>query len=1398
MGVVYEAYDKERDMTVALKTMRHLEAGSLYHFKREFRAISDLSHPNIVALYELVADEEDCYFTMEVVHGLDILKYVREGRTVPRSRGERSARSGMADGSGLSDSASAVSRNLMRMSATGSSTHTMQGVTGPAASHSGPLPSLTSDARLSGIAAQAGALALFGPFVTGPLPYVGDIVDMSRVRQVFAQLAQALSALHQVGLVHRDLKPANVRVTEAGRVVLMDFGIVAPESKERGQLRSKRAVGTPAYMAPEQARGMPASAAVDWYAFGIMLYEALTAERPYKGSPLEVLRAKMWQRPRPVARLVQGVPAALHSLCIRLLAKEPDERPTGEDIMRALSDGRSAPVRPSIPPRYHPESDVFVGRQAELGMLRRAYERSCAGAWAWVFVSAPSGMGKTALVRNFLAEILGRARVESSSDHLEPEISAERISAEKAQPARDRKAGPLVLRGRCHERETLAYNVFDGVIDGLSHTLLNMPGEREELLPADIACLARLFPVLRRVPEVEERSGSEGSAEAGDIRYRAAVALRSLLDNLSAQGPIVIHIDDMHWADGDSLELLAHLTAERVGVGSAPVRVPRVLFVGTLRSVEPDSAVGAALARFDRQSEVTLCALSPLAADERRELKERLDIADVDIADVDTTGAQSASGESVSGAGAVRPSPSGDAAGVPLFLVELARYVSEAGADVENRSMSLDQVLQHRIVRLPEDARKLLQATCVAFDPLPLRLLSSAARLGPEVGERALTHLRSRNLVVVHSPIPEQCVAPYDERVRRAVISRLTPRRHTKLNRRVAQRLDRFEHASLGARAHHWREAGLHERARTYLVEAAELAQGKLAFDRAAELYEQAVSLAPKLTMEETYDFSESSIILGGTDVFDEEDGAARIAGDERELRFRWAGALSLAGRHFEAATVYVREAEELASEDAAQYSDEIVELRRLAAGGWLRSGHVRRGLAGLAEVLAAIGVRYPNTRAKAIAALLSQRARLKLRGRKYQPRPAAELPERELARLDTLYAAASTLGFIDHLRGAVLQSYHLAGALKLGEERRVQRALAVEAAFTSSRPGRARASGQVLTEQVLAWARERDDHYLVGVTQFLRGGMLLFAGRITEAVEALRESDAVLGAVAEPVEWERVTARYMLCLALTVIGEFVDAAHIAERYTAVAERRNDVYARTIFMALPTVRWQLCQDRPDRAELQLTTLLDGWPDDSVYVAHYLHAFSHGLIALYRRDQEAAVTWAERTLERADRLMLTRIAWVDGEIHSLLGRAAILADKPARVRKSIRVIGRVQTRHTDGVVALLQAALRLREGDRERARIELEQALEHFEEVSARHLAAACRVRLADVLSSEGRGQSVSDSSAAPAADSSAGVPERRDPTVLRAAGLAALRECGARAPERMVDHLAPMFSVSES
>src|SRR5262249_10289110 len=150
-----------------------------------------------------------------------------------------------------------------------------------------------------------------------------------------------LDALHAVGKIHRDVKPSNALVTSDGRVVVLDLGLVLDQDADADSTGGY-ALGTIAYMAPEQALGQRVGPEADWYAVGVLLYQALTGQLPFSGSTVEVAAHKQrGQPPRPRA-LVAATPPALDELCLALLRPDPAARPAPQDILRVLGDAEAA------------------------------------------------------------------------------------------------------------------------------------------------------------------------------------------------------------------------------------------------------------------------------------------------------------------------------------------------------------------------------------------------------------------------------------------------------------------------------------------------------------------------------------------------------------------------------------------------------------------------------------------------------------------------------------------------------------------------------------------------------------------------------------------------------------------------------------------------------------------------------------------------------------------------------------------------------------------------------------------------------------------------------------------------------------------------------------------------
>ncbi|MGW0218316.1 serine/threonine-protein kinase [Micromonospora chokoriensis] len=163
--------------------------------------------------------------------------------------------------------------------------------------------------------------------------------------RVCAEVAAALAAAHAEGIVHRDVKPANVMLTPAG-VKVLDFGIAVPAGTP-DPMPDGIVVGTPAYLAPEQLDGEPATPAADMYALGVLLYYSLTARLPYHAVTAGELLCVRRRQPPERLPAIDGLPPEVADLCHSCLADEPSRRPTS--LMAALLLAEAVDARVYVP-----------------------------------------------------------------------------------------------------------------------------------------------------------------------------------------------------------------------------------------------------------------------------------------------------------------------------------------------------------------------------------------------------------------------------------------------------------------------------------------------------------------------------------------------------------------------------------------------------------------------------------------------------------------------------------------------------------------------------------------------------------------------------------------------------------------------------------------------------------------------------------------------------------------------------------------------------------------------------------------------------------------------------------------------------------------------------------------
>jgi eukaryotic-like serine/threonine-protein kinase len=666
MGVVYEVEDLDRSQKVALKTIASPDVEKVYRLKREFRALADLSHPNLVALYELVVAEESCFFTMELLDGVDLMTHLWARQ----------------------------SKESIEMLSTA---HT-------------PVP------LVGGL-----PMGVQGKSIEVPLgPRQPTPCDIQRLRAALPQLGLGLHALHAAGKIHRDVKPSNIQVTSGDRVVLLDFGLVAELERRHGL---EEVVGTVAYMAPEQCAGDVAlTPAADWYALGVVLFQALTGRLPFEGPPMRVLMAKQTDTALRASQLASNIPEDLDELCAQLLEREPGERPSGSALLRKL--GVSNSDRISTPAISITREGGFTGRDAELARLEQTLAPLERGRASVVVVRSPSGMGKTALVARFL----------------------ERVSATHS--------NALILRGRCLDREDVPYKAIDHLIDELSDWWLARPREEAQaVLPRDACFLPMLFPVLDRVPSIADAPRTRQVADPQARRTQAFDALRETFQRLSDRHTVVLFLDDMQWVDADTTALLADI----------------------MRAPDPP-AVLLVLATRVEGSEPVLELVHRMAAEQT--------VLDVPALPQEAAFAIAAAhlGE---GHGELVHKLVREADGNPLFLVELTRYVQGRSLD-EIAGKGLDAMLSERIDSLGDAGRLVAEIVAVTGEPLTRKLLASVTAVPSAELSRLLSQLRAQRIVRMSGSRAEDTIETHHERIRRAVLSRVPPDRRARHHRALA------------------------------------------------------------------------------------------------------------------------------------------------------------------------------------------------------------------------------------------------------------------------------------------------------------------------------------------------------------------------------------------------------------------------------------------------------------------------------------------------------------------------------------------------------------------------------------------------------------------------------------
>jgi serine/threonine protein kinase/tetratricopeptide (TPR) repeat protein len=380
-----------------------------------------------------------------------------------------------------------------------------------------------------------------------------EAMPLKEVSRYGAQVASALAAAHAAGIVHRDIKPANIMITSESQVKVLDFGVA--KLMERAVLDTKdetrrigptntmpgMLVGTVSYMSPEQTRCERLDGRSDIFSLGCVLYEAATGRLPFQGpSTLSVMHEIATVNPPVPSALRTDLPVEFDLLIERTLAKDKDQRyASALELAEALKFVQVASGAPAATKRA---PVTFVGRELEIRRLQELLRNAVRGSGKIVFLTGEPGIGKSALAEEFLFE----------ARHDSPEL--------------------LIGRGTCVEQYG-AGEAYLPFLDALSG-LLNSP-RRERVLAvlrrhAPTWCLQ--FPAALASASAFEQLQRE---TIGATKERMLREFGDALGALASGGPVVLLIEDLHWSDSASVDLLRHLAPRAGG--------QRLLLIGTFR-----------------------------------------------------------------------------------------------------------------------------------------------------------------------------------------------------------------------------------------------------------------------------------------------------------------------------------------------------------------------------------------------------------------------------------------------------------------------------------------------------------------------------------------------------------------------------------------------------------------------------------------------------------------------------------------------------------------------------------------------------------------------------------------------------------------------------------------------
>ena len=615
--------------------------------------------------------------------------------------------------------------------------------------------------------------------------------------EITKHICAALMHAHEKGIIHRDLKPENVMLPPDGTLKLMDFGLarsVSSRLTKEGQL-----VGTVMYMSPEQAMGAKLDGRTDLYSLGVMLYELTTGQLPFQADdPFAIITQHLHAPPVPPIAHQEDLPGYLNNLILKLLEKEPQKRLQSAAVVLETLD---APQKAEADLRESKElTDLdrivrgrIVGRRAEYEKARSLWKEAIKGQGQILLISGEPGIGKTRLTR----EVITQAEVGRGQAYL----------------------------GEAYAESNTPYGAFAQITRTVFKRNPNIARELPQLVLADIL---KLVPTLKhQYPDIEPNLHLDPESEQALLLENMVI----FFEVLCGSSPLLIVLDDIHWADSGTLTMFHYLIRR--------TQDQPVMFLATFREIDlrETQPFNELLLELNRQRVGERTKLERLNKEQTHQMLSA--IFQEDITEDFLTGIHQESD------------------GNPFFIEEISRALVESGKlrfeDGEWHRPSIEELelpqgiqatIESRLYKLEEQVQESLRMAAVLGREFEFDILRQALEFDEDALIEALEIAEAAQMIEELAGRGDISFAFVHALVPQSIRASIRSLRRRKLHIRAAAAYETQQPGNYEALAYHYGEGGSDEKALQFYILAAQRAVDNYANQDAENLLLHALDLA--------------------------------------------------------------------------------------------------------------------------------------------------------------------------------------------------------------------------------------------------------------------------------------------------------------------------------------------------------------------------------------------------------------------------------------------------------------------------------------------------------------------------------------------------------------------------